>query len=1184
MSDEPPYLLQKLKALPPNHLYALAPKDYILRGYDYYSRERLESYRWNADYTVLTAYVRGSQQYAVQLSEQGAGLQYTCTCPAWSSSNHCKHVICALLTTINILSPETFSLPGNTSAHRDKLQERLLPHASLSSAHLSLDHGASHFEVVLSDHEKSASLTIQKQGVPCRSFYGIPTELTLLMRGTLDPAWMAHENFLGYLEQHGNAHQLIFATPEERIPLTWRPSLHYRSATELDLKGDQIEVSARCLLHGAVQEHARPFQRLIVNLEAQTISPLEDSHGWDTYTLIGNVLEEERWLRPRDSRPPRTPPRIQRDAYNPASDVLTFGSRSQAERLCISLEIFNRLHLNFISQTEVYRDLILKVRGKTVSSSEFTKAEHRHPPLTYRLSILSYDDERAPIQANLREPLALLQPEVRLGSQNLEPHASTFQAIPFIEQARELPPAFRSQKRKTIMWKTFFQLLGTTGSTEAHRLINNAMSADEFQAYAIKSEAKHILKEWHAAYREEDFRLACTTEQWHLISNEKAQQALLYAIPYEIFGHRLFKNMIRHDQMSLPHATLHAQLPDLHAKLLAAGIELRYHDKPILTSKWEFSVTAQRPPDIDWFEIRPEITCDGVVVSESTWRDAIQKGTVSETDEGIRIVDVNAMEVLRSIFSLLPGSKPGKDKHKKPSVVRVPTLQILDWIVLRKHGVNIVLPKDDEAIFERLLNFEKIETIPLPQHLQIQLRTYQTRGYQWLSFLYQHRFGACLADDMGLGKTLQAISLLAGIHEGLMPNESSSAKPPGPHLIVLPPTLLFNWEHEITRFYPTFRIRWYSGKERSTDFTDCDIVLTTYGIVRRDIEILAKHVFHVIIFDEAQAVKNITAHSTGAARRLNGRFKLAMTGTPLENHLGEYYSIIDLCLPGLLGEYDDFRSQMKSHEPPMLEQLLRRTKPFVLRRTKAETLQELPPKIETDVYLDLTDRQKSLYQHTVAQIRPTIEDAYRTKTTAQARVIALTAILKLRQICLSPKLLQPTSTESSPKITCLLDRLHELLDEGHSALVFSQFTSFLDLVEQEFQSHHLPYSRLDGSTPTKTRKTLVQNFQEDPQPSVFLLSLKAGGQGLNLTKASYVFHLDPWWNPAVENQASDRAHRIGQQQQVSIMRFLMHHTIEEKMMELKQHKLALYDAIMEGSTQRGAGAGITKEDFDFLLS
>ena len=236
------------------------------------------------------------------------------------------------------------------------------------------------------------------------------------------------------------------------------------------------------------------------------------------------------------------------------------------------------------------------------------------------------------------------------------------------------------------------------------------------------------------------------------------------------------------------------------------------------------------------------------------------------------------------------------------------------------------------------------------------------------------------------------------------------------------------------------------------------------------------------------------------------------------------------------------------------------------------------------MYLDLTERQKSLYQHTIAQIRPAIDDAYRTKTQAQARIIALTAILKLRQICLSPKLLQPDTHDSSPKITFVIERLTELMEAGHSALVFSQFTSFLDLVETALVSHHIPHVRLDGSTPTAKRRTMVQRFQEGKDASVFLLSLKAGGQGLNLTKASYVFHLDPWWNPAVENQASDRTHRIGQTQKVSILRILMRHSVEEKMMALKKQKSALYEAVLEGTTHRGGSASITKEDFDFLLA
>jgi non-specific serine/threonine protein kinase len=435
---------------------------------------------------------------------------------------------------------------------------------------------------------------------------------------------------------------------------------------------------------------------------------------------------------------------------------------------------------------------------------------------------------------------------------------------------------------------------------------------------------------------------------------------------------------------------------------------------------------------------------------------------------------------------------------------------------------------------------------------------------------------------MGLGKTLQAICLLAAIQDGHIKAAAAGVK--GPHLVVVPTSLLFNWEQELARFAPGLTVHVYSGSERTFDAKDGEVVITTYGLIRRDIERLERMAFHVIVFDEAQAVKNIQADTTSAARRLAGRFKISLTGTPLENHLGEYFSVIDLCMPGLLGEYSRFKAGLKRVQGAALEQLLRRTKPFILRRTKAEVLHDLPPKIESEVFLDLTDRQKALYQQTVAQVRTTIDEAYRTKTSGQAQFIALTAILKLRQVCLSPRLLTNRDDESSPKISFLIERLQVLLDEGHSALVFSQFTSFLDLVEESCVRHGLPYHRLDGSTVATARKTRVAAFQGGKQPGVFLLSLKAGGQGLNLTKASYVFHLDPWWNPAVENQASDRAHRIGQQRTVSIVRILMRHSIEEKMMALKQRKLDLYDAVMRGVV-RGSGQGVlSRSDFEFLLS
>src|SRR4030067_3464715 len=243
---------------------------------------------------------------------------------------------------------------------------------------------------------------------------------------------------------------------------------------------------------------------------------------------------------------------------------------------------------------------------------------------------------------------------------------------------------------------------------------------------------------------------------------------------------------------------------------------------------------------------------------------------------------------------------------------------------------------------------------------------------------------------MGLGKTLQAISLLVGIKEGTVNPASMSH---GPHLLVLPPSLLFNWEREIERFYPDLKIHLYAGKERSTEFGDADVVLTTYGLVRRDIDKLKEIPFHVIIFDEAQAIKNIYADTTGAARQLRGHFKLTIHGTPLENHLGEYYSILDLALPGLLGEYDDFRANSKNDSSPLIDVILRRTRPFVLRRTKDKILKELPPKTESDIYLELSEKQKALYKRTVDMVRSKIEDAYENNTRAQAQIIALTAIL-----------------------------------------------------------------------------------------------------------------------------------------------------------------------------------------------
>jgi hypothetical protein len=827
---------------------------------------------------------------------------------------------------------------------------------------------------------------------------------------------------------------------------------------------------------------------------------------------------------------------------------------------------------------QVERDLILTVNGQTQSFPRRNAVPEAEKPV-HRLVLI-------PPPASHEMPAApyTLRAECRWGDLNVAPSASVFGLFPYLERAPTLLTPLRAWKRKTVLYATFFKLLSVTDLKERDRRIKVALYEGDFRSRSVMKDAQWILRNALGAFTRQDLRLGVQAGRWELRPVDKAREALLYRIPGEVLGMEVFRGMQRCDEMIVGAKVLFQRLPELLEKLTMAGIQLLYQDKPVETSRWDCGIDVARETadvtgtQIDWFEIRPEIRCAGVLLDEAEWRTALQKGGIFETERGLRVLDHSTLERLRAIVGLADKATSARDAAQ---IVRIPRLQILDWLDLRNQGITVSLPTEDEAVLTRLMGFKRITPPRLPRSLQATLRPYQQDGYGWLAFLYGHRFGACLADDMGLGKTLQVICLLAAIKENVI---QPSGEVRGPHLVVVPTSLLFNWEQELARFAPTLKVRVYSGREPILDAANGEVILTTYGLVRRHIDALERTAFHVLVFDETQAVKNIHADTTGAVRRLKGHFTVAMTGTPLENHLGEYFSVIDLCLPGLLGDYDQFKVELKRLQSGALDRLLRRTRPFILRRTKAQILHDLPPKIESEVFLDLTDRQKVLYRQTVEHIRSTIDEAYRTKTSGQAQLIALTAILKLRQVCLSPRLLTKREEEPSPKLNFLMEKLSVLLDEGHSALVFSQFTGFLDLVQEACDRHAIPYNRLDGSTAPPARKARVKAFQSSEQPGVFLLSLKAGGQGLNLTKATSVFHLDPWWNPAVENQASDRAHRIGQQQTVSIVRLLMRHSIEEKMIALKQRKLDLYEAVMSG-TVRGAGQGVlTRADFDFLLS
>lgn len=609
----------------------------------------------------------------------------------------------------------------------------------------------------------------------------------------------------------------------------------------------------------------------------------------------------------------------------------------------------------------------------------------------------------------------------------------------------------------------------------------------------------------------------------------------------------------------------------------ALGIALRWGDRPVQHASLDFSIEADfAGSGMDWFALAPEIRSNGEIIPPDKWQAILSRGTWQEDGE-LRIVSASDAAKLTLIRRLHDAAQAKNGTRDIPAAV--PRLRILDLIELRRHGVRCKLPAEEEAIIESLVNHESIEIPPIPRTLQAELRDYQKAGYAWLAFLYRHRLGGCLADDMGLGKTVQTIALYAALAEGIIPPVGPREEI-GPHLLVVPPTLMFNWSQEIARFCPSLRAATYAGSARSDSAFDADIVITSYDLVRRDLAKLATRSWHTATFDEAQAVKNYTGERARAVRRLQARFKLCLTGTPLENHAGEFHAILDLALPGLLGDPKEFRHDLE--QAGVLDPL-RRAAPFVLRRTKDAILKDLPPKTESDIYLDLDVRQRALYSRTVAEVRREVTEAFRTQTAAQAGITVLAALMRLRQVCISSALLDKENREESPKIEFLREQLEELRAEGYGALVFSSFTTALDLVGESLQAAGLAFLRMDGSTPTARRRALVESFQSGEGPSVFLISMKTGGAGLNLTRASHVFHLDPWWNPAVENQASDRAHRIGQRQAVFIHRLLMRHTVEEKMMELKRKKRELFDLVMTGSAPRGGAGTITKEDMEFLL-
>ncbi|MEO6711499.1 MAG: SNF2-related protein [Planctomycetota bacterium] len=455
-----------------------------------------------------------------------------------------------------------------------------------------------------------------------------------------------------------------------------------------------------------------------------------------------------------------------------------------------------------------------------------------------------------------------------------------------------------------------------------------------------------------------------------------------------------------------------------------------------------------------------------------------------------------------------------------------------------------------------------------------ELRGYQREGLGWLEFLAAAGLGGCLADDMGLGKTIQVLAFALA--------RKPDAK--GPTLVVAPKTLLFNWESECKRFAPTLRVHIHHGNARARSVAplqDTDLVVTTYGTMRLDIELLSKIEFDLAVLDEAQAIKNPASQAAKAARLLKARLRLALTGTPVENRLGDLLSIFDYLNPGMVEGSRALRSLGAEDDVDAARIAARALRPFMLRRTKEEVLRDLPPKTEQTLLVELEGTQKREYEKLRAHYQRTLLATVDDIGLDKARMNVLEALLRLRQVACHVGLIDDTrADEPCAKIETLLPLLEEVLSAGHKALVFSQFTSFLAILRADLDKRGIAYEYLDGQT--RDRAARVTHFQEDAAVGLFLVSLKAGGVGLNLTAADYVFLLDPWWNPAVERQAVDRAHRIGQTRAVSAYRLVARDTVEEKVLALQDRKKALADALFAGEGR--ALRELTREDLEWVLS
>ena len=606
---------------------------------------------------------------------------------------------------------------------------------------------------------------------------------------------------------------------------------------------------------------------------------------------------------------------------------------------------------------------------------------------------------------------------------------------------------------------------------------------------------------------------------------------------------------------------------DLYVPEELVGTQVR--SKPI-------DMHARVSSGVDWLSLKVSYESEGVSVDRDELERCLREGKkyVRLSDNSYAPLDTDRVRALidREIELLQAGGKSGK----------IPLSQAGRLQELLQQAANAQVAASAKQLFQKLASIDEIKPAKKPKGLKATLRPYQEQGLSWLTFVHELGSGGVLADDMGLGKTVQTIALLLGL-------KNEKKEKPLRALIVAPTSVVSNWMREIERFAPTLTTALWHGagrREQMDELESANVIITSYALLRRDIDLLKKLRLDYAILDEAQNIKNPLSATAHAAKELGAERRLALTGTPIENRLSEIWSIFEFVSPGLLGPLPKFEEKyarpIDQGDSKTAARLRAAIHPFILRRTKNEVAKDLPQKLEVDKLVDLAPDQKAIYLQVLREVRATVMGEVERVGIAKSQLHILSGLTKLRQAACDPRLLglpREFADEDSGKLMAVRELIDEVESGGHKVLVFSQFVSMLKLIRAALDDDKIRYEYLDGSTIDRAER--VDRFQSDPTIPVFLISLKAGGSGLNLTAADTVIHFDPWWNPAVEDQASDRAHRIGQKRVVTVYRLVAAGTIEEKILELKQKKKELVASVL--SEDSGGAKTLSRDDLDDLF-